>query len=215
MTRVPVIALGLIALWGYPNFVRAQSLNETPRSISGTDGNHTRNLFQWSAYITEASQRFGVPVAWIEGVMVAESGGNTTLNGRPITSRAGAAGLMQLMPATYAEMRALYGLGGDPHDPHDNILAGTAYLRLQYLTFGYPGLFAAYNAGPARYAASLRGVRLPLETRNYLRQLTRADPKIPSGTDLFVTRSGIGERTVSKSETGLFVSLSEPNPNEN
>jgi soluble lytic murein transglycosylase-like protein len=215
MTRVRVIALGLIVLWGYPNFVCANPLSETSRSIWGTDDNHTGNLSQWSAYITEASQRFGVPVAWIEGVMRAESGGETSLKGRPITSRAGAMGLMQLMPATYAEMRALYGLGGDPHDPHDNIMAGTAYLRLQYLAFGYPGLFAAYNAGPARYAASLRGVRLPLETRNYLRQLTRVDPKILSGTALFVTQSGIGERTDSKPETGLFVSLSEPNPNEN
>jgi soluble lytic murein transglycosylase-like protein len=215
MMRVPVIALSLLVISAYPNFVGAQPINETPRSISGTDGNHPRNHSQWSAYITEASQRFDVPIAWIEGVMVAESGGKTSLNGRPITSRAGAMGLMQLMPATYAEMRAQYGLGDNPHDPHDNILAGTAYLRLQYLTFGYPGLFAAYNAGPARYAASLRGVRLPLETRKYLRQLTQADPKILSGTDLFITRSSADEGTVSKPDTGLFVSLSEPNPNEN
>lgn len=215
MRRLQVFALSLSIISAYPNFVGAQPINETPRSISGTDSNHTRNLSKWAAYIIEASQRFGVPVAWIEGVMRAESGGNTTLNGRPITSRAGAMGLMQLMPATYAEMRSLYGLGDNPHDPHDNILAGTAYLRLQYLTFGYPGLFAAYNAGPTRYAASLRGARLPLETRNYLRQLTRADPKILYGTDLFVTRSGADERAVSKPETGLFISLSEPNSNEN
>ena len=41
----------------------------------------------------------------------------------------GAMGLMQIMPETWAELRSRYGLGNDPYDPHDNILAGTAYLR--------------------------------------------------------------------------------------
>ena len=123
----------------------------------------------WSGYIAEASARFGVPEAWIRRVMAAESGGRTLLDGRPIESRAGAMGLMQLMPGTWSDMRALLGLGGDPHDPRDNILAGTAYLRAMYDRFGYPGLFAAYNAGPATYAAHLAGRRrLPAETVAYV-----------------------------------------------
>jgi len=133
---------------------------------------------RWRAEIAEASARFAVPVAWIERVMRAESGGHTMLGGRPITSRAGAMGLMQLMPATWAAMRAAHGLGGNPHDPHDNILAGTAYLRAMYDRFGYPGLFAAYNAGPGRYAAHLAtGRALPTETRGYLAQVSG----MPSG----------------------------------
>lgn len=56
-------------------------------------------------------------------------------------------GLMQLMPATWRDTRELLGLGADPHNAHDNILAGTFYLRPMYDRFGYPGLFAAYNAG--------------------------------------------------------------------
>jgi soluble lytic murein transglycosylase-like protein len=108
-------------------------------------------------------------------------------------------GLMQLTPDTYAEMRALYKFGYDPNDPHDNILAGTAYLRLRYLKFSYPGLSGAYNAGPTRYAASLRGVRLPAETQNYLRLLIEADPMILCGTDLFVPRSDADGLSVSKS----------------
>lgn len=133
----------------------------------------TRSLARWQVYTAEASVRFGVPVAWIERVIRAESAGETTLAGRPITSRAGAMGLMQLMPATWDDMRRHYGLGADPYDPRDNILAGTAYLRLMYDRFGYPGLFAAYNAGPARYADHLaRGTALPGETRAYLVAVT-------------------------------------------
>ncbi|MHA6768978.1 lytic transglycosylase domain-containing protein [Sphingobium ummariense] len=133
---------------------------------------------RWRAEIAEASARFAVPVAWIERVMRAESGGQTMLDGRPITSRAGAMGLMQLMPATWAAMRAAHGLGRNPHDPHDNILAGTAYLRAMYDRFGYPGLFAAYNAGPGRYAAYLASAQaLPAETRAYIAMVSGA----PSG----------------------------------
>ncbi|HKT85116.1 MAG TPA: lytic transglycosylase domain-containing protein [Novosphingobium sp.] len=132
---------------------------------------------RWRTEIAEASVRFGVPVAWIERVMRAESGGMTMLDGRPITSRAGAMGLMQLMPATWSAMRAALGLGRNPHDPRDNILAGTAYLRAMYDRFGYPGLFGAYNAGPGRYAAHLAsGHALPAETRAYLAQVSGMAP---------------------------------------
>ncbi len=86
----------------------------------------------------------GVPVDCIERVMRAESGGRTMLGGRPIVSSAGAMGLMQLMPGTWADMQGRLGLGSDPHAPRDNILAGTLYLRLMHDRFGYPGL-----AGPA------------------------------------------------------------------
>lgn len=127
------------------------------------------SVADWRPYIAEASARFSVPVAWIEAVMQAESRGRTQLDGRPIRSSAGAMGLMQLMPGTWADMRTRLGLGSDPDDPRDNILAGTLYLRLMYDRFGYPGLFAAYNAGPARYAEHLAGRRgLPAETVGYL-----------------------------------------------
>ena len=124
---------------------------------------------RWRPIIEDASTRFGIPTSWIERVMQAESRGLTMLNGRPIRSRAGAMGLMQLMPMTWAEMRARLALGTNPDDPRDNILAGTFYLRLMYDRFGYPGLFGAYNAGPGTYAAWLAGNRrLPGETQAYL-----------------------------------------------
>lgn len=130
---------------------------------------------RWRVHVEEASARFGLPARWIERVIAAESGGRTRLEGRPITSRAGAMGLMQLMPATWGEMRARLGLGNDPHRPRDNILAGSLYLRLMYDRFGYPGLFGAYNAGPRRYEEYLaKGCPLPAETRAYLAALSAA-----------------------------------------
>lgn len=173
----------------------------------------------WQPYIAEASARFGVPAAWIERVMRAESGGRTMHRGRPTTSRAGAMGLMQLMPGTWSEMRARLGLGADPHDPHDNILAGTFYLRLMHDRFGYPGLFAAYNAGPERYAAYLAGRRtLPGETRNYLAEvargtaITRRDALHPRGSSanaiFFLMRQMPDDAgDANEAPMGLFVAL--------
>jgi soluble lytic murein transglycosylase-like protein len=158
-------------------------------------------LDRWADYVAEASGRFGVPEAWIRRVMRAESGGRTTLNGRPIVSHAGAQGLMQLMPGTWQSMRSAHGLGDDVHNPRDNILAGTAYLRAMYDRFGYPGLFAAYNAGPGRYVEHLAtGRRLPAETVAYVAAV--------GGTP--------AERRVTAPEeprnSGVFVMLSQSRP---
>jgi soluble lytic murein transglycosylase-like protein len=150
----------------------------------------------WAQHIAEASIRFDIPGSWIRSVIRAESGGRTLLNGRPIVSPAGAMGLMQLMPRTWRELRASLRLGDDPHDPRDNILAGTAYLRAMYDRFGYPGLFAAYNSGPTRYRNHLRtGRRLPAETRAYVANVVgpgsairTAAPSAPSSTALFALR---------------------------
>lgn len=131
----------------------------------------------WRIHVREAAARFGLPEAWVLRVIAAESGGRTHLGGRPITSHAGAMGLMQVMPRTWANLRARYRLGPDPHDPRDNIVAGTAYLREMYDRFGYPGLFAAYNAGPGRYGEYLvRGRPLPRETRDYVAKVTGVAP---------------------------------------
>ena len=81
----------------------------------------------------------------------------------------GAMGLMQIMPQTWAGLRLRYGLGADPYDVHDNILAGAAYLRELHDRYGAPGFLAAYNAGPARYEDHLAtGRPLPAETRSYV-----------------------------------------------
>jgi Transglycosylase SLT domain len=118
-------------------------------------------------HITAAAERFRVPPHWIRAVIAVESAGDPRA-----VSRAGAMGLMQIMPATWAELRAAHDLGADPFDPRDNILAGTAYLRAMYDRFGAPGFLAAYNAGPGRYAEHLAtGRPLPRETRDYVATL--------------------------------------------
>lgn len=127
---------------------------------------------RWQPHITEASRKYEVPEIWIRAVMHAESAGCTSKEGHPIRSSAGAMGLMQLMPTTWAELRRQHRLGEDPDDPRDNVLAGTAYLRELADRFGAPGAFAAYNAGPARYEQYLLGRALPPETRRYLAQVS-------------------------------------------
>ncbi len=123
----------------------------------------------WRPYIEQASDRFSVPRQWIRAVMHQESGGHEYRNGEPITSGAGAMGLMQLMPATYAELEGQYDLGSDPFEPHDNIMAGTAYISQMYRKYGAPAFLAAYNAGPQRLDDYLsQGRRLPNETVDYV-----------------------------------------------
>ncbi len=121
-----------------------------------------------AAFISEAAQRFGFPEAWIWAVIRVESRGNPRA-----VSPAGAMGLMQVMPATWAAMRARYGLGVDPFDAHDNIVAGAAFLRLMLDRYGNPAaMLAAYNAGPGRYDDWLARRRpLPAETVAYVAQL--------------------------------------------
>lgn len=115
-------------------------------------------------HVREAARRFGIPERWIYAVIRTESAGRTRA-----VSPAGAMGLMQLMPGTWARQRARVALGNDPFDPRDNILAGASYLREMFDRYGSEGFLAAYNAGPGRYEQWLSARRpLPLETRDYV-----------------------------------------------
>jgi hypothetical protein len=138
--------------------------------------NRHQLLDRWNFLIAQTARRFSIPAPWIRAVMQTESGGRTVSSAfKPITSRAGAMGLMQLMPATYGEMRAEYGLGVDPYNPHDNVVAGVAYLRKLYHKYGYPAMFAAYNDGPGHLEERLtEGGLLPAETRNYITHIVTA-----------------------------------------
>jgi hypothetical protein len=133
-------------------------------------------LDRWNSLVGQTAQRFSMPAAWIRAVMQTESGGRTMSAAfKPITSRVGAMGLMQLMPATYAQMRTEYHLGSNPYDPRDNVTAGVAYLGWLYHKYGYPAMFAAYNDGPGHLEERLtKGGLLPAETRNYVTHIVTA-----------------------------------------
>lgn len=161
-----------------------------------------------TGFIAEASQRFALPASSIRAVMQVESGGDVRA-----FSPKGAMGLMQIMPTTWTALRQRYGLGADPYDPHDNIMAGTAYLRELQDRFGESGFLAAYNAGPGRYEEHLAtGRPLPSETVAYMATVTALlDGSMPDGSrnadswassSLFVKRaeSAIGPFQASRAD---------------
>ncbi|MFC5386836.1 lytic transglycosylase domain-containing protein [Aquamicrobium segne] len=136
--------------------------------------------FSYDADIAEAAQRYGIPETWVRAVLVVESDGDPLA-----VSSAGALGLMQVMPDTWAELRDVHHLGDDPFLPRDNIHAGTAYLRAMWDRYGNVGaMLAAYNSGPRRYDEYLEsGRELPAETRAYVAALVPllgGDPLAPS-----------------------------------
>lgn len=166
------VLTGLAACGGHPaHHARVQRNPSRYYPPPGPSGD------PWGPYIHEASGRFSVPELWIRRVMRQESGGQ-----EDVISWAGAMGLMQVMPDTYDDLRGRYNLGDDPFDPHNNILAGTAYLREMYDRFGSPGFLAAYNAGPNRVDAYLsNGRALPSETVNYVASIA---PSLGPGTPM-------------------------------
>ena len=174
-----VAALALLSACGNRPQISAQV--ESTQYLSHARRNYTPPgpaSDPWGPYVTEAAAKFDVPERWIREVMHQESGGRLYGRGGDlITSGAGAMGLMQVMPGTYDELKARYReLGSDPFDPHNNILAGTAYIREMYDIYGSPGFLAAYNAGPGRLDDYLtRSRTLPEETRRYVASI---GPKI-------------------------------------
>lgn len=92
------------------------------------------------------------------------------------TSARGAVGPMQMMPDTFKEVAAKYGIAGDITDDTANFKAGALYLRDLIAQFKSTDLgVAAYNAGPGRVAGSLKdGTALPDETSAYVRNFRSA-----------------------------------------
>ena len=120
-------------------------------------------------FIEEAARRTGLPAALIDAVIRTESGYRAQA-----VSRVGAQGLMQLMPATAAEVGV-----ADAFDPRQNILGGSLYLRKMFDRFGSIELaVAAYNAGPG--SVSKHGGVPPFkETRRYVATVLRRFEKSP------------------------------------
>ncbi|MET3613514.1 hypothetical protein ABID16_001843 [Rhizobium aquaticum] len=153
MRLLPLLLSGLVFISAPPS----RALADPPTPVAQSPGG------AYADHIAEAAARFELPPRWIRAVMTAESAGD-----RRALSPKGAMGLMQIMPATWEDLRGRHRLGADPYDPHDNIIAGAAYIRELFDRYGSPGWIAAYSAGPRRYEASLNGRTLPSETRAYV-----------------------------------------------
>jgi len=123
-----------------------------------------RETDEYDAILGEAAARYAIPVALARAVLAAES--NFDPNA---VSRAGALGLMQLMPQTAAEMYV-----ADAFDPRENIFGGVRYLRV--LTNLFDGdlvkVIAAYNAGPEAVRKAGGIPNIP-ETQAYVARVLR------------------------------------------
>lgn len=131
-------------------------LSEKPPGVTA-EKNHLKNRF--AGLIRRASARFGVDEALVKAVIRAESDFDATT-----VSTVGAAGLMQLMPETAADLGVR-----DRFNPEENVMAGTRYLRgfLEKYQGDLDRVLAAYNWGPGN--VDRKGIDvLPLETTNYL-----------------------------------------------
>lgn len=172
----------------YALWIAALTLSGSPPAHAQISPAALQSEISVDMHVARAAQRFGIPEHWIWSVMRVESAGRLRA-----TSPAGAMGLMQLMPVTWAALRDRYGLGSDPYDAQDNILAGATYLREMHDRYGPIGMLAAYNAGPGRYEDYLRrGRPLPSETIAYVAKLLpmiSTGNAVPSASPLPAPRS--------------------------
>ena len=128
-------------------------------------GPHALPAGQLSSLVEDAARFYGVKPTLVSAVIDAESHGDPAA-----ISRAGAMGLMQLMPATSSE----YGVA-NPFDAQSNVAGGVHYLH--DLLHRYHGnvsfALAAYNAGPGLVDA-VHGIPAISETRSYVARITAA-----------------------------------------
>ena len=121
-------------------------------------GGTTARSQAYRPYVAEAATRYEVSPQLVDAIAHTESRYN-----QAAVSRAGAAGIMQLMPGTARD------LGVDSRDAQANIRGGTAYLRMLLNRFDGDVVrtIAAYNAGPAAVTRA-GGVPRTRETVNYV-----------------------------------------------
>lgn len=124
--------------------------------------------------IESICNRYGVPQSLVRGVIKAESGYNELAE-----SRAGAKGLMQLMPSTAEWMAQKVGspsLAEELFEPENNIELGTAYLKYLLGKYTLRDALAAYNAGEGnllKWQSEGREDYAFKETRDYVKRVLR------------------------------------------
>lgn len=129
----------------------------------GWEADFERYIGKYERSIQKMAARYGVEAALIKAVIKAESNFDPSA-----ISRKGAIGLMQLMPATAADLKV-----SNPRDPHENIEGGTKYLR--YLSGLFPNdlklTIAAYNAGENAVIKYGKSIPPYKETKDYVKRV--------------------------------------------
>ena len=131
---------------------------------------------KYQQLVVDKANQYGVDPDLALRVVKHESGFNPNA-----VSKAGAGGLMQLMPATAKDL----GLSEqDRFDPEKNVDAGMRYLSKQIKDFGDVGLgLAAYNAGPGNVRKAGNQIPQFKETQNYVASIIGdKQPRLPQST---------------------------------
>ena len=117
-----------------------------------------------SGKVAQVSKRYGLPEDLVHAVIKTESNYD-----QYAVSRAGAMGLMQLMPQTALDMGVKM-----PFDIEQNIEGGAKYLKQMLVRYdgNLEKALAAYNAGPHRVDA-VNGVPAIDETQDYVAKITK------------------------------------------
>ncbi len=170
-TLIAMMALPAVAK-GYRTYVDREGVLHVSNALRASERVTLRNGVEqslgdhtpYAKVIAGAAAEYKLPPAFLLAIIAAESNFQTD-----VVSRAGALGLMQLMPATahvvYVENRS---------DPLQNIYGGARYLRLLTNQFGgdFVKVIAAYNAGPEAVRKA-RGVPPFAETQDYVRRVMK------------------------------------------
>lgn len=178
-----------VNLEGVGSLQKNRNVQRTQTEKTGDNfQNVFKSVYQGSAesmdsIFEEAAARYNISVDLLKAVAKAESNFNTKA-----VSKAGAMGVMQLMPATAK------GLGvTDPFDARQNIMGGAKYLKENLDRFGgnVSLALAAYNAGP-NSVKKYGGIPPYKETQNYVKTVTSYMNGSPIYAGKMVNTNGYG-----------------------
>ncbi len=174
---------------------RTVQTEKTSESFQTAFKEATSKTESMDAIFAEAAARYGVSEKLLKSVAKAESNFNPKA-----VSKAGAIGVMQLMPATARSLGVT-----DPYDARQNIMGGAKYLKENLDRFGgnVSLALAAYNAGP-NAVQKYGGIPPYKETQNYVKTVTSYMNGSPISTGKTLEKSSTAAQTLA----GLYGSSS-------